>query len=105
MTLTNKDEDFVVVAGVEAFIAGWGMEEMLKRAEAYRQTGADATLAHSKRSDMTEIESFVKEWSARLPVMIVPTKYYRTPKNRFHPSISEIKEYNNRNLVERSENE
>ncbi|WP_027092390.1 phosphoenolpyruvate mutase [Cohnella thermotolerans] len=81
---TQQDEDFVVVARVEAFIAGWGMEEMLKRAEAYRQAGADAILAHSKRSDMTEIESFVKEWSGRLPVMIVPTKYYRTPKNRFH---------------------
>src|SRR5690606_11405490 len=35
------DDDFVVVARVEAFIAGWGLEEALRRAEAYRQAGAD----------------------------------------------------------------
>jgi phosphoenolpyruvate phosphomutase len=81
---TQQDEDFVVVARAEAFIAGHGLDEMLRRAEAYRQAGADAILAHSKRSDITEIESFVKEWSGRLPVIIVPTKYYMTPKNRFH---------------------
>jgi phosphoenolpyruvate phosphomutase len=81
---TQLDEDFVVVARVEALIAGHGMDEMLRRAEAYRQAGADAILAHSKRSDITEIESFVEEWSGRLPVVIVPTKYYKTPKDRFH---------------------
>ena len=81
---TQQDEDFVVVARVEAFIAGHGLDEMLRRAEAYRQAGADAILAHSKRSDTAEIESFVKEWSCRLPVVIVPTKYYMTPTNRFH---------------------
>jgi phosphoenolpyruvate phosphomutase len=81
---TQQDEDFVVVARVEAFIAGLGLDEMLRRAEAYRQAGADAILAHSKRSDITEIESFVKEWSGRLPIIIVPTKYYMTPTIRFH---------------------
>ena len=77
------DEDFVIVARVEAFIAGWGLDEALRRAEAYRQAGADAVLIHSKRSDITEIESFMKEWSGRLPVIIVPTKYYLTPTIRF----------------------
>jgi phosphoenolpyruvate phosphomutase len=81
---TQQDEDFMVVARVEAFIAGHGLDEMLRRAEAYRLAGADAILAHSKRSDIAEIESFVKEWSGRLPVIIVPTKYYMTPTNRFH---------------------
>ncbi|MFB6367060.1 phosphoenolpyruvate mutase [Paenibacillus elgii] len=80
---TQSDEDFVVVARVEAFITGWGLEEALRRAEAYRQAGADAVLIHSKRSDIAEIESFMKEWGGRLPVVIVPTKYYTTPTVRF----------------------
>jgi phosphoenolpyruvate phosphomutase len=37
---TQKDPDFCVVARVEAFIAGWPLEEALKRAEAYRKSGA-----------------------------------------------------------------
>ncbi|BCJ87982.1 phosphoenolpyruvate mutase [Effusibacillus dendaii] len=77
------DEDFIVAARVEAFIAGYGLEEAVKRAEAYRQAGADAILIHSKRSDITEIESFMKEWNGRHPVIIVPTKYYSTPTGRF----------------------
>jgi phosphoenolpyruvate phosphomutase len=80
---TQLDEDFVVVARVEAFITGWGLKEALRRAEAYRQAGADAVLIHSKRSDIAEIESFMKEWDGRLPVVIVPTKYYTTPTTRF----------------------
>jgi phosphoenolpyruvate phosphomutase len=80
---TQLDDDFIVVARVEAFIAGWGLTEALRRAEAYRLAGADAILIHSKRSDITEIEDFMKEWKGRHPVVIVPTKYYSTPTKRF----------------------
>lgn len=80
----QTDDDFVVVTRVEAFITGWGLEEALRRAEAYRQSGADAILMHSNRSDFTEIEMFMREWGNRLPVVIVPTKYYRTSTCRFH---------------------
>ncbi|WP_248927485.1 isocitrate lyase/phosphoenolpyruvate mutase family protein [Paenibacillus hamazuiensis] len=59
---TQADDDFVVVARVEALIAGWDMQEALRRAEAYRLAGADAILMHSKKSDCTEIETFMKEW-------------------------------------------
>jgi phosphoenolpyruvate phosphomutase len=78
-----KDPDFVVVARVEAFIAGWGVEEALKRAEAYKAAGADAILMHSKKSDSSEIESFINAWGNKLPVVIVPTKYYTTPTEEF----------------------
>jgi phosphoenolpyruvate phosphomutase len=81
---TQDDEDFIVVARVEAFIAGWGLKEVLHRAEAYRQSGADAILIHSKQPDIKEIERFMKEWSGRHPIVIIPTKYYATPTTRFH---------------------
>src|SRR6478672_8986438 len=45
---TQRDGDFCIVARVEALIAGWGMPEALRRAEAYRLAGADAILIHSK---------------------------------------------------------
>lgn len=77
------DKDFVVVARVEAFIAGWGLEEALKRAESYRQAGADAILMHSNLGEPSEIQSFMREWNNRHPVIIVPTKYYKTPTSDF----------------------
>jgi phosphoenolpyruvate phosphomutase len=79
----QKDDDFVIVARVEAFIAGWGIKEALKRAEAYRQAGADAILMHSKLSNACEIFDFMKEWENRAPIAIVPTKYYTTPTEEF----------------------
>jgi phosphoenolpyruvate phosphomutase len=75
----QKDPDFVVVARVEALIAGWPLEEALKRSEAYVEAGADAILMHSKKSDFNEIEAFLKAWKNRHPVILVPTKYYKTP--------------------------
>ena len=79
----QKDEDFSIIARVEAFIAGWGLREAIHRAEAYRLAGADAILVHSKKSNPSDIEAFMKEWGNRHPVVIVPTKYYSTPTSRF----------------------
>lgn len=80
---TQSCPDFNVVARVEAFIAGWGIDEALSRAELYADHGADAILMHSKLSDVSEIESFMKAWDGRKPVVIVPTKYYTTPTDTF----------------------
>lgn len=80
---TQTDADFVVVARVEALIAGWGLKEALRRGEAYRKAGADAILIHSKKSDSEEIEAFAREWANRLPLIIVPTKYYKVPTRVF----------------------
>ena len=80
---TQTDPDFCIVARVEALIAGWGMEEALRRAEAYRRAGADAILIHSKLSRPDEILMFAREWGGRAPLVIVPTKYYSTPSEVF----------------------
>lgn len=76
---SQADPDFCIVARVEALIAGWGMQEAIRRAEAYRHAGADAILIHSKLSRPDEILTFAEEWANRTPLVIVPTKYYSTP--------------------------
>ncbi len=80
---TQRDPNFSIVARVEALIAGWGMEEALRRAEAYRRAGADAILIHSKLTKPDEILAFAREWAGRSPIVIVPTRYYSTPTEVF----------------------
>jgi phosphoenolpyruvate phosphomutase len=80
---SQTDDDFRIVARVEALIAGWGQEEALKRAEAYHEAGADAILIHSKSSQPGEILRFTEAWAGRAPLVIVPTKYYATPTEVF----------------------
>ena len=80
---SQADSDFVLVARVEALIAGWGLAEALRRAEAYHRAGADAVLIHSRLSSPGEIFAFLAEWGARCPVVLVPTKYWRTPTDDF----------------------
>jgi phosphoenolpyruvate phosphomutase len=76
---SQGDPDFVLVARVEALIAGWGLAEAVRRAEAYHLAGADAILIHSRQSSAAEIFAFLDEWANRAPVVLVPTKYWRTP--------------------------
>ncbi|AYC18343.1 Phosphonopyruvate hydrolase [Dickeya dianthicola] len=80
---TQFDDDFVIVARTEALISSLGMAEALKRAEHYRQAGADAILIHSKRDSADEVLAFAAEWANRSPLVIVPTKYYSTPTDVF----------------------
>ncbi|MBY5361921.1 phosphoenolpyruvate mutase [Rhizobium leguminosarum] len=75
--------DFVLVARIEALIAGHGLDEALTRAHAYATAGADAILIHSRKAVADEILAFAKEWNNKLPVVIVPTKYYRTPVDAY----------------------
>ncbi|MCA6107927.1 phosphoenolpyruvate mutase [Bradyrhizobium cenepequi] len=76
-------DNLVLVARTEALIAGHGMDEALLRASAYAAAGADAILIHSRKSTADEILSFANSWQSRLPVVIVPTKYYRTPVSTY----------------------
>lgn len=80
---SQTDADFCVVARVEALIAGWDVGEALRRAEAYRNAGADAILIHSKLARPDQILEFANEWANRAPLVIVPTKYYSTPVEVF----------------------
>jgi len=72
---TRKDPSFLVIARDEALIAGLGQHEALKRASAYEEAGADMVLIHSKQKTPDEVESFVRAWKGKTPIVIVPTAY------------------------------
>ncbi|CAM3954717.1 phosphonopyruvate hydrolase [Bordetella tumbae] len=72
---SRKDNDFVVIARVEALIAGLGQEEAIKRGLAYEEAGADAILIHSKQKTPDEILAFVHAWPGKVPLVLVPTAY------------------------------
>lgn len=75
--------DFQVVARLESFITGAGLESALSRANAYAESGADAILVHSKINEPTEILDFSKYWTSNVPLIIVPTMYWQTPMDTF----------------------
>ena len=79
----QRDPDFCLVARLEGFIAGWGIDEMLLRAEAYHLAGADALLVHSKKVTPDEVLTFAKAWANKCPLVIAPTTYYSTPVEVF----------------------
>ncbi|TNM65353.1 phosphoenolpyruvate mutase [Aliirhizobium smilacinae] len=79
----TASSDFVLVARIEALIAGHSLDEALIRAHAYAEAGADAILIHSRKAVADEILAFAQAWANRLPVIIVPTKYFRTPVSNY----------------------
>lgn len=76
-------DDLILVARIEALIAGHSLDEALVRADAYAEAGADAILIHSRKSDPEEILAFARKWQNKRPVVIVPTKYYKTPVSAY----------------------
>lgn len=73
---TQNNPAFMVIARVEALIAGRGQEEALKRAHAYAEASADAILIHSKSKSPQPIVDFIRAWDFGAPLVVVPTIYY-----------------------------
>lgn len=74
----QESEAFVLIARVEALIAGHGVEAACERAVAYADAGADAILIHSKDKTLWEIETFLEQWRAtgiKTPLVAVPTLF------------------------------
>lgn len=72
---SKNDENFMIIARVEALIAGLGIDEAMKRAKAYENAGADAILIHSKKNTPDEIFEFADLWDGSVPLVTIPTAY------------------------------
>ena len=71
----QKYGDMIVIARTESLIAGLGIDEALRRGEAYEKAGADLILFHSKSKTPDEIVETVKRWNGKAPITLVPTNY------------------------------
>ena len=78
---SKVDSDFMIIARTEALIAGFGIDEALKRATAYESAGAAAILIHSKSNTPEEIFQFCDSWSGKIPLVVVPTTYGNVTTN------------------------
>ena len=75
---SRQSNDFMVIARIESFIVGKGLNDALKRAEIYSKAGADAILIHSKEKTPTEIFSFANKFKKSknfIPLVSVPSTY------------------------------
>jgi phosphoenolpyruvate phosphomutase len=71
----------LVIARIESFILGKGLNDALRRANAYSQAGADLILIHSKEKTPKEIFKFSKIFKKSKyfkPLVSVPSTYSKT---------------------------
>lgn len=71
-------EEMILIARVEALVAGASMDEALSRARLYQHCGADAILVHSKANTADEVLEFARHWRSQggsAPLLVVPTTY------------------------------
>ncbi len=74
----RNSKDFLVIARIESFILGKGIDDALKRAEIYSKAGADAILIHSKEKTPFQIFAFAKKFKKSknfIPLVSVPSTY------------------------------
>ncbi len=71
-------DDFMIIARIESLILGSGMEDALKRAEVYIESGADAIMIHSREKLPNEIFEFCDKFHklpVTVPLMVVPSSF------------------------------
>jgi len=75
---SRQSKDFLIIARIESFILGKGLNDALKRAEIYSKAGADGILIHSKEKNPKEIFKFAKKFKKNryfVPLVSVPSTY------------------------------
>ena len=80
---TQRDLNFVVIARVEALIAGHSLAAALSRATAYAHAGADALVVHAKV--FSALKEFVQQWQGTCPLIVIPTLFS-------HVSLAELED-------------
>lgn len=71
-------DDFMIIARIESLILERGMEDALKRADAFTKAGADGIMIHSRKRDPSEILEFCDRFRAadkHTPIVVVPTSF------------------------------
>ena len=80
-------EEFMIIARIEALIAGHSVEEAITRAKAYIAAGADGIMIHSRHKNGAEIRAFCEEYRKLdhcVPLVAVPSSYNQFTENDLH---------------------
>ena len=78
-------KDFMIMARIESFILGNGLEDAIERAETYIKAGADGIMIHSKSKTPDEIISFCEKYNKfkkRVPLVVVPSTYNKVTEKQ-----------------------
>jgi len=79
-------KEFMLIARIESLILETGMEDALKRADAYVGAGADGIMIHSRKKSPDEIFEFVKTFRKKhkaVPIVVVPTTFNSVTEKEF----------------------
>lgn len=71
-------DDFMVIARIESLILDKGMNDAVKRAQAYAAAGVDGVMIHSRKKTSDEVFEFARIFKSEfpnLPLVCVPTSY------------------------------
>lgn len=71
-------KDFMIIARIEEIIAGYSVDEALKKAFAAVRAGADGVMIHSKDKSGQDIKAFCQRFRQEfpaVPIVLVPTTY------------------------------
>ncbi len=74
----QQTKDFMIIARIESLILEQGMEDAVKRADAYVKAGADGIMIHSRNKEPGEVIEFCsrfREIYPMIPIIVVPTTY------------------------------
>lgn len=71
-------DEFMIIARIESLILECGIEDALRRAEAYVKAGADGIMIHSRQKSPDEVLQFCdlfRKTDSTTPLVVVPTSY------------------------------
>ena len=71
-------DDFMIIARIESLILKKGLDDALKRAKAYIESGADGIMIHSNEKDPKEILDFCSQYNKiedKVQLVVVPSTY------------------------------
>ncbi|WP_280689432.1 isocitrate lyase/phosphoenolpyruvate mutase family protein [Kitasatospora sp. GAS204B] len=91
-------DELVVIARLEALVAGWDLDEALRRGEAYAEAGADMVLIHAKGDSPQPVLDFLKLWRMPQPVAVVPTTYHTVTADELSAAGAKLVIYANHGL-------
>lgn len=79
-------DDFMIIARIESFIAGKGLDDAVGRALAYIDAGVDGIMIHSKDKTGDDIKEFchtLRRTNAAIPLVVVPTTFNHITEDEF----------------------